>query len=1110
MAVTVTSAQRSESLLEALVTWLCDVPDDPFEPDLVIVPTLGVKDWLRSELAAHLGTTGKRDGVVANVRFQLSGWLNHEAIGLAGDLDPRWNLNHLPWSVLAVLHRSPGKMPGFKGSDQPLSQARHVADLFDRYATHRPAMLRSWLNPNGSGDHDGTVEAVVLDDDHLWQPALFRALRAEIDAPSPAELLAELPARLSGQASSGELPRRLALFGLGTITPAQADVLAALAVHCDIRILAHLPSRSGSGRHPLTQAWGGSASPTSDLLSDMAVVERIDLTPGATDSTLLERLQAAVDEDADRPPPVASASTLGATGGDGSIQIHACHGTTRQVEALRDALLHLIRADPTLTARDVIVVCPDLRRFAPLIEPTLAAVFDRPGVTAALADRSLARLSPVAAAIDALFRFAIGRASVEDFFSLLDDPVISSAMGLDDHDHMDSLHRWFEVLHMRWGLDAGHRQRWGYPQGLEQGTWSEAVDQLLAGVLAQAPDPVEFQGGIVPHDDVDEKELEAVGLLAQAIERVRLFADQCAVPHPLDGWCDVIEELVDNLLKVEGNDDRHRRDLMRLLTELRRDDAGTVDGVLLGVRDVANLFASRLSAEATNIRLRTGNVTVASPKPLRGVPARVVAVVGFDDEAIRAPADDGDDLLVLRPQIGERSRLLDHRRGFLDLVLGARDHLLVTCDGWDVTTGLKVPLAGHLARLLEAAQAEAEATGGGTRPLLVEHTRHLADRANLDPKADGPAQLLEGRPWTHDPNAPRIVKAMDPGQATVAASGSSWAVGSESPEAVDLDDVASGVRKPGEALLHRRLGVSLPKKADQSTQEIDLWPDGLTYWELGQDLLDRRLRGRSTGAWRAHHRLLGDLPPEALGEEALDAVADEVKELLDEATVGLPVPDGSKAVEVNVGNTVVRGHIPVSTELLLELRFVRWHPSHHLEPWLRLALATLADPDIDWEAVLAFRGREAGDDPVVHRRRMRGTGEERLGGARRSLETVIDLDRRARSDVIPLFHRYSWSLMFKDPKDKKEPEYKRRAALEKDLTEDKWTDWLHPDTTLEDLEADTDQNHPADVNLPTATFRAERYAKFLYDAWYETTEEVPPPPVGGAGNGKAGGGGHSG
>ncbi len=1106
MAVTVTSAQRSESLLEALVTWLCDVPDDPFEPDLVIVPTLGVKDWLRSELAAHLGTTGKRDGVVANVHFKLSGWLNHGAIGLAGDLDPRWDLDRLPWSVLAVLHGSPGAMPGFKGSDQPLSQARHVADLFDRYATHRPAMLRSWLTPDGSGDHDGTVEAVVLDDDHLWQPALFRALRAEIDAPSPAELLAELPTRLSDQASSGELPRRLALFGLGTITPAQADVLAGLALHCDIRILAQLPSRSGSGRHPLTRAWGGSAAPTSDLLLDMAVVERIDLTPGATDSTLLERLQAAVDEDADRPPPVASASTLGATGGDGSIQIHACHGTTRQVEALRDALLHLIRADPTLTARDVIVVCPDLRRFAPLIEPTLDAVFDRPGVTAALADRSLARLSPVAAAIDALFRFAISRASVEDFSSLLDDPVISAAMGLDDHDHMDSLHRWFKVLHMRWGLDAGHRQRWGYPQGLKQGTWSEAVDQLLAGVLAQAPDPVEFQGGIVPHDDVDEKELEAVGLLAQAIERVGLFADQCAVPHPLDAWCDVIEELVDNLLKVEGNDDRHRRDLMRLLTELR-EDAGTVDGALLGVRDVANLLTSRLRAEATNIRLRTGNVTVASPKPLRGVPARVVAVVGFDDEAVQAPADDGDDLLVLRPQIGERSRLLDHRRGFLDLVLGARDHLLVTCDGWDVTTGLKVPLAGHLVRLLEAAQAEAEATGGGTRPLLVEHTRHLADRANLDPKADGPAELLEGRPWTHDPNAPRIVEAMDPRQATVAASGSPWALGSKSPEAVDLVEVTDGIRKPGEALLRHRIGVSLPWADEQPTQEIDLWPDNLTFWELGKDLLDRRLRGQSTGAWKTDHRLSGRLPPEALGEAALDAVDDEVKKLLvaalDEANVGLPVPDGSRSVEVNVGDTVVRGHIPVSTELLLHFRFTRWHPSHHLKPWLRLALATLADPDIEWEAVLAFRGREARNGPVVERRRMRGTGEERLVGARRSLETVIDLDRRARSDDIPLFDRYSWSLM------SGESPTKQGDALKRDLG-NQYTHLLHGETTLEDLEADTDQNHPADVNLPTATFRAKRYAKFLYGAWYETTEEVPPPPVGGTGNGKTGGGGHSG
>ena len=76
MPVSVTSAQRSEDLLAALVSWLQDVPDDPFEPDLVIGPTLGVKDWLRSELAAHLGTTGKRDGVVANVHFKLSGWLN--------------------------------------------------------------------------------------------------------------------------------------------------------------------------------------------------------------------------------------------------------------------------------------------------------------------------------------------------------------------------------------------------------------------------------------------------------------------------------------------------------------------------------------------------------------------------------------------------------------------------------------------------------------------------------------------------------------------------------------------------------------------------------------------------------------------------------------------------------------------------------------------------------------------------------------------------------------------------------------------------------------------------------------------------------------------------
>ena len=57
-------------------------------------------------------------------------------------------------------------------------------------------------------------------------------------------------------------------------------------------------------------------------------------------------------------------------GDDRSVKVHACHGRARQVEVLRDAILHELAEDPTLEPRDVIVMCPDIETFAPLIQAT--------------------------------------------------------------------------------------------------------------------------------------------------------------------------------------------------------------------------------------------------------------------------------------------------------------------------------------------------------------------------------------------------------------------------------------------------------------------------------------------------------------------------------------------------------------------------------------------------------------------------------------------------------------------------------------------------------------------------------------------------------------------
>ena len=47
---------------------------------------------------------------------------------------------------------------------------------------------------------------------------------------------------------------------------------------------------------------------------------------------------------------------------DSTIEVHACHGPARQVEVLRDAILHLLEDDETLEPRDYRRCVPTSRR----------------------------------------------------------------------------------------------------------------------------------------------------------------------------------------------------------------------------------------------------------------------------------------------------------------------------------------------------------------------------------------------------------------------------------------------------------------------------------------------------------------------------------------------------------------------------------------------------------------------------------------------------------------------------------------------------------------------------------------------------------------------------
>ncbi|MGH8975993.1 MAG: exodeoxyribonuclease V subunit gamma, partial [Acidimicrobiia bacterium] len=616
-----------------------------------------------------------------------------------------------------------------------LTAARHVADLFDGYGVHRPAMMQDWA---AGRDLDGRGGQVP--EDAAWQPPLWRALRNRIGLASPAERLAEACERLRAEPTLSGLPDRLSLFGLTRLPASYLDVLHALASAREVHLFLLHPSpalwdrvgkladrprsvvpRSEDGTaalpsHPLLATWGRDAREMQLVLTGgghPAIEEHLPLDVEPV--TLLQRIQAGVR--ANQAPPGEPLSDRPAEDarslldpGDRSLQVHACHGRARQVEVVRDAILHLLADDPTLEARDVIVMCPDVETFAPLIHATFGAGeaddhgddgwagagSDGPAHPAAgrlpdgvarppaarlpdlrvrLADRSLRQTNPLLGVVAELLELASARLTAPQVLDLAAREPVRRRFRFDDDD-LTRLTDWVADTGVRWGLDAAHRAPFRLDQ-VEANTWKAGLDRVLLGV-AMAEDSYRLVGDTLPFDDVDSGSIDLAGRYAEFIDRLHAALDRLQRPQPVADWAAAIAGAVDALTELSWANEWQGAQVRRLLDDIVA-EACTLSGTAatrspksqelapgklwvdppsaapLALPEIRDLLADRLQGRPTRANFRTGHMTVCTLVPMRSVPHRVVCLLGLDDGTFpRRTALDGDDLILADPHVGDR------------------------------------------------------------------------------------------------------------------------------------------------------------------------------------------------------------------------------------------------------------------------------------------------------------------------------------------------------------------------------------------------------------------------------------------------------------------------
>ena len=948
------TGNRLETLAAELAAVVQAPLASPFTPEVILVQSLGMRRWLSLQLAERLG-------ICMHCAFPFPRTFLDETLrrlvpemaapdAFAPDL-MTWKIHRLLPPLLGRPQFAPVRAYLEDGDALKLYQlASRLAHLFDQYLVYRPAMLLEWER----GD--------AADGDAAWQAALWRGVNAE----GQLHFGAALERLKRGQfCADVPLPERVSIFGISSLPPAQMEVFLALAAHCPVHLFLLAPSRefhgddltpkqrarrglepSGEG-HPLLTSLGRlNAQFINGLLdADERAGHRIidapetfteppaeSLLHGLQRDIFLAQNRAATGEDAPGPQAVPPE--------DDSLQIHVCHSPMREVETLYDQLLALLAKDSGLKPRDILVMTPDIERYAPFID----AVFGCPEDPAlripySIADRQPRSDSPAIHAFLSLLELPGKRCTAPEVFALLQSPVFRRKFGFDD-DELARIRRWISESGIRWGIDAAHRAALGLPAFAEN-TWRRGLDRLLLGYAMRGENWTLFEG-ILPQDDVEGSGAELLGRFAAALELLFNAIETLDRPRPLAEWPPLLRDLVEELFSEAPGEEQMRdeRDLRVAIDRLEwiAQEAGPEQEVPFAA--MREHFSGLMGEAEQRGGFLTGGVTFCALKPMRSIPARVIWLMGMDDGVFpRRPQPPQFDLMSASPLPGDRSVRDDDRYLFLEALLSARDRLRISHVGRSLVNHDKPPPSVVVSELLDYLEQSCRLENSATarQSLVFEHRLHAFSRSYFEPG---------GRLFSFSTANCAAAAAVRDG-----AKGAFLAYPLPEPgaemRAVELSELLAFFTNPAAFFLRQRLGIRF-NDTDETLEESEpLTPDTLLLYKVRNELFDARIAGETRPTENALcARAL--LPPGSVGSQYYSEQSSAAEALysMTSRLLGTTVRDAPRLIDLRVGAFTLTGCMDaLYNGRLALLRPATLKPKDRLRAWIQhLAWCAACDP----------------------------------------------------------------------------------------------------------------------------------------------------------------------
>lgn len=959
-------------VLEALMEFIVERErlDDPFEPEMILVQSTGMAQWLQMTLS-------QKFGIAANIDFPLPAsfiWDMFVRVLPEIPKESAFNKQSMSWKLMTLLPQLLDRedftllrhyLTDDSDKRKLFQLSAKAADLFDQYLVYRPDWLAQWETGH-------LVEG--LGEAQAWQAPLWKALvEYTHQLGQPRWHRANLYQRFIETLESATtcppgLPSRVFICGISALPPVYLQALQALGKHIEIHLLFTNPCRYYWGdikdpaylaklltrqrRHsfedrelplfrdsenagqlfnsdgeqdvgnPLLASWGKLGRDYIYLLSDLDSSQELDAFVDVMPDNLLHNIQSDILELENRAVAGVNIEEFSRSDNkrpldplDSSITFHVCHSPQREVEVLHDRLLAMLEEDPTLTPRDIIVMVADIDSYSPFIQAVFGSAPADRYLPYAISDRRARQSHPVLEAFISLLSLPNSRFVSEDVLALLDVPVLAARFDITE-EGLRYLRQWVNESGIRWGIDDDNVRELELP-ATGQHTWRFGLTRMLLGYAMESAQG-EWQS-VLPYDESSGLIAELVGHLASLLMQLNIWRRGLAQERPLEEWLPVCRDMLNAFFLPDAETEAAMTLIEQQWQAIIAEGLGAQYGDAVPLSLLRDELAQRLDQERISQRFLAGPVNICTLMPMRSIPFKVVCLLGMNDGVYpRQLAPLGFDLMSQKPKRGDRSRRDDDRYLFLEALISAQQKLYISYIGRSIQDNserfpsvLVQELIDYIGQSHYLPGDEAlncdESEARVKAHLTCLHTRMPFDPQNYQP---GERQSY-AREWL--PAARQAGKAhsefVQPLPFTL-------------PETVPLETLQRFWAHPVRAFFQMRLQVNFRTEDSEIPDTEPFILEGLSRYQINQQLLNALVEQDDAERLFRRFRAAGDLPYGAFGEIFWETQCQEMQQLADRV-IACRQPGQSMEIDLTCNGVQITGWLPqVQPDGLL-----RWRPS---------------------------------------------------------------------------------------------------------------------------------------------------------------------------------------